>query len=55
MFLYHVINGNAYRCPSGMTEDEYKEWVKCGYGSLRGVKFVWADDKNDALHKALKN
>lgn len=52
MKLYHITNGNAFLAPDGMDEKSYKAWVKQAYGSLRGVRFVWAENRNQALFKA---
>lgn len=40
--------------PAIITLTEYKEWVKMGYGNLRGVKFVTASSRNDAVFESLK-
>jgi hypothetical protein len=52
MKLYHITNGNAYLAPNGMDEKAYKTWVKQAYGSLRGVRFVRAENRNQAISKA---
>lgn len=53
MKLYHVTNGKAYWAGREMNLEQYKEYVRKAYGSLRGVKFVYANDLNEALHKAV--
>jgi hypothetical protein len=53
--IYHVVNGRVYACHESLTLKEYKETVKRAYGSLHGVKFVMAKDRNQALDRAANN
>ena len=52
--LYHVTNGLAYRAPADITTlDEYKDWLRSSYGSLRGVRFTRANSKDEAIRNLM--
>lgn len=55
MNSYHITNGSVYCAPNHIKNmKDYKEWVREAYGNLRGVKFVKADNRMDAIVKALR-
>jgi hypothetical protein len=53
--MYHVVGGKVYCNLDGFSLEDYKAYVRKAYGNLRGVKFVMAKDRNQALDKAANN
>jgi hypothetical protein len=49
MKLYHVTSGRAYCAPPGLPLENYRNAVRTAYGSLRGVRFVRAESRGEAL------
>jgi len=50
--LWHISNGKVFAAPSDKSYKEYVEYVRNAYGSLRGIKFVYAPNRALAQWKA---
>jgi hypothetical protein len=48
-FLYHISGGRAYRADRGQSLPNERKRLRKAYGDLRGVKFVFARSRHEAL------